>query len=149
MNLSEIIKNIIRRLKPDAGNKGPKDHRKSLGDKGERIAERFLKRKGFKVSKRNLRYKAGEIDLLMIDKEDLVIVEVRTIQDKGELALEDRVPYRKRQQLIRLANYLIAELDDPLPPIRFDICVVVMEPSIEVHHYKDAFRSDEIGRQRY
>ena len=43
-----------------------------LGRKGEKQAEKYLKRKGFKLLHRNYKMKAGEIDLIMEDGQELV-----------------------------------------------------------------------------
>ncbi len=96
---------------------------------------------------RNLRGKMGEIDLLMQDGDDLVIVEVRAISHKGEYDLEEKVPYGKRKQLVRLAKTLVSELPDPLPPVRIDVCIVVLQPGKgkkpEIIHYEDAFHANQ------
>ena len=117
----------------------PKDPRGKLGAKGERLAEKYLKSHGFKPVARNLTRKIGEIDLLMWDTEELVIVEVRTVTDSKYNDPNDRIPVSKRRQLTRVARQLESELPDPLPPIRFDVCIVTMQPEPVVHHLKHAF----------
>lgn len=112
------------------------------GAAGEKLAERFLKRLGFRLAARNLRRKAGEIDLLMWDGEDLVIVEVRSMRDESSVPAAQRVPASKRRQLLRLARHLLSEFTPPAPTIRFDICLVVFEPEPVVHHLPNAFRED-------
>ena len=124
------------------------DNREKTGRRGERYAERYLKKKGYRLAERNLRRKAGEIDLVMWDGEDLVIVEVRTVHLHGEGPLEERIPYRKRRQLVRLARGLVAELPDPLPPVRFDLCVVILEPERRITHFRDAFTVDELNAEQ-
>jgi putative endonuclease len=119
------------------------DRRRSLGAKGERIAEKYLKRQGFKPVKRNLRNKAGEIDLLMWDGEELVIVEVRSVQSEGAVWLSEKIPLSKRRQVTRVAKHILAELEEPLPVVRFDACIVVMDPKPTVTHYVNAFSPDE------
>ncbi|GBE29689.1 hypothetical protein BMS3Bbin04_00711 [bacterium BMS3Bbin04] len=119
------------------------DSRKALGAKGERLAEKYLKRKGFKPVSRNLRNKAGEIDLLMWDGEELVVVEVRSVQIEGSVMASERIPISKRRQVTRVAKHLLAELSDPLPVVRFDVCIVVMQPTPTVTHFVNAFSPDE------
>jgi len=115
--------------------------RKELGAKGEKIAEKYLRKKGMRPVQRNLRRKAGEIDLLMMDKDELVIVEVRTVQESYGFDASDRISPGKRKQLIRVAKHLLSELPDPLPPVRFDICVITMNQDVTIEHI-DAFRPD-------
>jgi putative endonuclease len=119
------------------------DERISLGRKGEHLAEKYLKRKGFKLAQRNLRRKAGEIDLLMWDGDELVIVEVRTVHEMHGLEASDRFPVTKRRQLVRLAKILLDEWPDPVPNIRFDTCTVVLDPKPVIHHVPYAFNPDD------
>ena len=48
------------------------------GRKGEEIAKKYLENKGYKILEQNIKNKFGEIDLVVQDKKELVIVEVRT-----------------------------------------------------------------------
>ncbi len=117
------------------------DERKNIGQKGEKLAEKYLRKKAkMKLLERNLRFKQGEIDLLMRDGDELVIVEVRTVSNRESLDRFDRVPPSKQKQLIRLGNVLLNRLPEPLPTLRYDICLVVMEPEPVVTHMIDAFR---------
>lgn len=121
--------------KPDK----PVDRRRlRLGAKGERIAEKHLKRKGYRTAARNLRNKAGELDLVMWDDDELVVVEVRTVERAGGVWAGERVPVSKQRQLTRVARHLLAGLDDPLPVVRFDVVIVEMEGKPTVHHYENA-----------
>ncbi len=117
--------------------------KKATGEKGEQIACKYLKRQGFRLVKKNMILKAGEIDLVMQDGSDLVLVEVRTIRSLEYGDPEERIPFAKRRQLIRLAKYYLATLKDPLPPVRIDLCVVVLEPEVKVYHYQDALRVND------
>lgn len=118
--------------------------RLATGKKGEQLAEKFLKRKGYRSVARNLRRKSGELDLLMWDGEELVIVEVRTVRELGGYDASDKVPPSKQKQLLRVAEALVAELPDPLPPVRIDVCVVELEPKVTIHHYVDAVRPGQV-----
>ncbi len=117
--------------------------RKEIGTKGEKIAEKYLKKRGFKPLSRNFRKSVGEIDLLMKNDDDIVIVEVRTVDKSYNFDISDKIPVKKRRQLVRVANHLIAELDDPIPNIRFDVCLVTLQPKISVNHIRDAFQPSD------
>ena len=121
-----------------------KDPRRDIGKRGERLAERYLKRRGLRTVERNLRRRSGEIDLLMRDGEELVVVEVRTLTREGGIDASDRIPPGKRRQVARVARELLAGLDDPPPPVRFDVCIVLLEPKPRVTHIPDAFRVDKL-----
>ncbi len=113
--------------------------RKETGAIGEKAAEKALKKKNYVLVERNLRFKNGEIDLLMWDKDELVIIEVRTIVRETTVAPEERVPRTKQNKLINLGQQVASQYDDP-PPIRFDVCSVTLEPELVIHHFVDAFR---------
>lgn len=123
------------------------DERISLGKRGEKLAEKYLARRGFRLFDRNLRSKAGEIDLLMWDGNELVVIEVRTVTDAQGLDISDRIPPGKRRQLVRLAEHLIEELEEPLPTIRFDAVLVELKPKPHITHVPDAFQPDDFRRR--
>lgn len=76
----------------------------ALGRRGERVAARVLKRAGYRVVARRLRTTGGEVDLVALDGETLVLVEVKASlvrPDRGSRAARpaDRVDHRKRRRL--------------------------------------------------
>lgn len=54
-----------------------------LGVEGEDIAVRYLESIGFAIAERNWRCHAGEIDIVAVEHETLVIVEVKTRRGLG------------------------------------------------------------------
>lgn len=96
--------------------------RKNLGKSGEDLACDYLKKKGFKVLGRNIRLKLGEIDILCQDKEDIILVEVKTktSADFGEPAEE--VDYFKKKKLLLLARAINQKYPDR--NIRIDVVAV-------------------------
>lgn len=100
---------------------------KTLGDAFELHALRYLMRRGLALIARNVRYRGGEIDLVMRDRDGtIVFVEVRSrrrIDYGGALA---SVGARKRARLILAARlFLVARAGHVAgrapPPCRFDI----------------------------
>lgn len=83
-----------------------KDARQELGNIGEDQALQYLKNKGYVLIGRNLRLFCGEIDLLMRDKKDLVIVEVKTKSSKDFGLAADMITYKKKRKLLQLAKAL-------------------------------------------
>lgn len=82
-------------------------HRKKLGASGEELAAQFLLARNYRILARNLKLKYGEVDILALDQESLVIVEVKTkrILSFG-LPVEMVTPakQRKLQQLALLLS---------------------------------------------
>ncbi|MBZ0266204.1 YraN family protein [bacterium] len=117
-----------------------KDPRHDLGAKGEKLAEKYLKKKGYRILRRNVTFKQGEIDILMMDGDEMVIVEVRTVHDLKGASPTTKVPYSKQKQLKRVARQLASTLPDPLPTIRFDACIVEIDSGPMIYHYENAFQ---------
>lgn len=93
--------------------------RKNLGKTGEDLAVRFLKKKGFKILGRNLRFKFGEIDILAEDKEDIVLVEVKTKTSEEFGNPAEEVDYFKKRKLNQLCRFLTQKY--PEKNIRVDV----------------------------
>lgn len=93
------------------------------GENAEEQAYRFLLAKGFEPVRRNFRCKQGELDLIMLDKQTLVIIEVRFRKsDKYGSALES-VTQKKQSRIIAATHhYLSANKTDR--PIRFDVIAI-------------------------
>ena len=49
-----------------------------FGALGEKLAARYLKEQGYKILKKNYKNKLGEIDIIAVDKNEIVFVEVKT-----------------------------------------------------------------------
>ena len=69
----------------------------ALGRRGEREAVRRLRAEGYRVLARRLRTTGGEVDVVALDGETLVLVEVKATAS-GRTA-RDRVDARKRRRL--------------------------------------------------
>lgn len=99
--------------------------RKALGTYGERIAERYLVAHGMTLLDRNWRCRAGELDLVLRDRDDLVVCEVKTRRDAGGSALA-AVDVAKYERLRRLALLWVEEHDLVRPAIRIDLVGVTI-----------------------
>lgn len=78
-----------------------------LGQYGEDLACRFLIKNGYKIVERNFRKPWGEIDIIAKSPDKtLVFVEVKTMQDRGELELkpEDQLSQSKLTKVAKTAN---------------------------------------------
>ena len=77
--------------------------KKTLGQRGEAAAARYLRRRGYKVLARGGRIGPGELDLVMLDRETIVFVEVKTRQSHDAGHPAEAVDEHKQRQLTRLA----------------------------------------------
>ncbi len=102
-----------------------------LGIWGEHQAEKFLKKRGYKVLAHNFRCKLGEIDIVALKGEYLVIIEVKTrMSNRYGLPIE-AVDEQKQRKLVRLALYYQKCKGLLNLPIRFDV-VSILDEKIEL-----------------
>ena len=112
-----------------------------LGAAAETQAQRHLERHGLRLVARNWRCPGGELDLVMRERDTLVMVEVRkrARSDYGD-AFES-VHGRKRGRLIRAAGmFLAAHPEYARSEVRFD--VVAVDGKGAVDWLKAAFESN-------
>ncbi len=76
-----------------------KDAHLETGKRGEEIAKKYLEKKGYKIIERNYKTKYAEIDLVARQKNELVLVEVRTKIGNDFGAPEDTINDKKRRKL--------------------------------------------------
>lgn len=123
---------------------------KSIGAHSEQLALRHLQSAGLKLITRNFRCRVGEIDLVMLDGNCLVMVEVRCRKTAGALttrfpsAIESVGP-QKQRKLAKAALFFLAKhkyyRDHTM---RFDV-VAYDGPTpdqYELQWIKDAFRPE-------
>ena len=102
-----------------------------LGKIGENLALEYLSKKGYRLLARNLRLFCGEIDILMQEKDSLIIVEVKTKTTSHFATPQEQVHYKKQQKLRQLARALESKF--PKRPIRIDV-VAVDEEAGKIDH---------------
>lgn len=103
------------------------------GTEAEDKAADFLLELGYTLVARRVKTKRGELDIIALDGEILVLVEVKAAQSgEPEWNLTEA-----KQAKLRLAaeDYLI-QIDQPTRPIRFDLIAVVGN---EIRHVPEAF----------
>jgi putative endonuclease len=123
----------------------------ALGARGEAIAKRYLQRLGYRCVEAGYRSWVGEIDLVMLDRRQLVFVEVKTWRaaEAGE-GPADSVDQRKQWQLTRCAQEYLTRYRLWHQSARFDVVAIVLDPRSRypdsITHYRSAFESTEDRR---
>ncbi|MET0658525.1 MAG: YraN family protein [Steroidobacteraceae bacterium] len=119
-------------------------NRKEAGGAGEALALKQLQARGLKLVLRNHRCRRGEIDLVMLDGNTLVLIEVRYRADHSFDGAAASVTTRKQRRLIAAARHLLATRSDLRRyPARFD--VVALSPDADGMKFdwiKSAFNAD-------
>jgi len=107
-----------------------------VGEHYEQQALQFLVKKKLSLVAKNYRCKWGEIDLLMLDKGVLVVVEVRYRKNSRYGSALESVTTGKQAKIIAATkHYIVAKKIDQ--PIRFD--VIAITGSAEIEWVKNAF----------
>lgn len=110
-----------------------------LGKMGESIAADYLTDKGYEILAMNYRFKKLELDILAKDKEQLVVVEVKTRQSPYLAGPEITVTRGKQKGIIKAANQYIIE-NDIMLETRFDIISILLNSKEKkIEHIEDAF----------
>ena len=98
---------------------------REIGFFGERIAEKYLLDKGFKIIDLNYHCRYGEIDIIALSKDEvLVFVEVKNYHKNSLVHPLEAITKSKQNRLIATAKQYLARyhLDDV--QARFDLIIV-------------------------
>jgi len=83
--------------------------KRATGDRGESRARQLLEAKGMQWIASNWQCAAGELDLVMIDGDELVIVEVKTRTGESSGRAEESIGHAKTARLLAAAEWFISE----------------------------------------
>ncbi|MBW5414232.1 YraN family protein [Pseudomonas sp. MAG002Y] len=99
------------------------------GQAAEDQALAYLQKQGLKLVVRNWSRRSGELDLVMLDRDTVVFVEVRSRRHIAWGGAVESIDARKRQRLIATAQlFLQSESCWAKSPCRFD--VVALSPAV-------------------
>ena len=104
-----------------------KSHNKQVGYSGEEFVSKFLQKKGFKILERNYVIQGGEIDLVCMDKDEIVFVEVKSLSSKSEIMLEQTITKKKNRSLIRTCRVWLSRKGLENSEWRIDFVGVIFE----------------------
>ncbi|MGZ4603458.1 MAG: YraN family protein [Kineosporiaceae bacterium] len=98
----------------------------AVGDYGERLAVRLLADQGMTVLARGWRCGEGEIDVVAVDGDCLVVCEVKTRRSLAAGDPLEAVTPAKQARLRRLAAAWLTENGGHYPDVRIDVVGVVL-----------------------
>lgn len=109
-----------------------------LGKKGEIEACQYLGKLGYFVMARNFKCSYGEIDIIAIDKDELVFVEVKTRCSKKYGEARDAVDKYKKKHIKKAATFYIHKNKLENNFIRFDVIEVYLrDEKFNIKHVKN------------
>lgn len=113
-------------------------NQKQTGNRGEDLTATYLEKQGYRIVARNLRLGYREIDILAYDKNELVVVEVKTSY-QSEPDLGFLISKKKQNHLVQAIDQYVEshQLD---VEVRFDVVVVLLQGNQHrITHIKEAF----------
>ena len=127
----------FKNLKPALKNLTAK---RQQGDKAEILACDYLQSRNLSLLEKNYGTRAGEVDLIMRDKNDtetLVFIEVRFRKNKDYGGAASSVTTKKQQRIIKAA-LAYQQQNAPQSSMRFDV-VAIEGDNMEIDWIKNAF----------
>jgi putative endonuclease len=114
-----------------------------LARRGETAAADFLERRGHTVVERNWTCKAGEIDVISLDADELVFVEVKTRATNKCGSPEEAVDESKQERIRSLAEIYLSAAGLTDVDVRFDVIAIryMGDDRALLRHHRDAFRA--------
>lgn len=118
------------------------DPRRAVAKLGEDAAVQYLARAGYTILDRNYRCRAGEIDVIARDGNQLVFAEVRTRTGPAFGTPEDSVTHAKSTKMSACALAYLAERPAALGPWRVDFLAVDVRAGrvTQIRHLKNALQ---------
>ena len=95
-----------------------------LGRKGENAACELLQAAGMTILARNWRCKAGELDIVALDQNEIVFAEVKTMRKKEFFTPAANLSLRQRRRNFNAAKVYLRTLHIFNIPSRFDLIEV-------------------------
>ena len=117
-------------------------HRGRMGRYGETLAAKHLRKHRYRIVGRNITMQHGELDVVALRDDVLVIAEVRTRRTGAPLSPEASVDRTKQQHLIRAATEFLARSRITDVYVRFDVSAIELDDRWRVtrfDHYERAF----------
>lgn len=98
----------------------------AVGRYGEDVAEAHVRRRGWQVLERNWRCRDGELDLVALDGDELVVVEVKTRRSTAYGHPAEAVTAAKLARVRRLAALWLAVHEIRPRSVRVDVIAVLL-----------------------
>lgn len=112
-----------------------------IGTRGEDAAAAYLERIGMTIVERNWRTPRGELDIVAVDGDELVLCEVKTRRSAAKGTPEEAVSSAKQRRIARLAREYLAYAGLDPCRVRFDVVTirVLSEDRALLRHHRSAF----------
>ncbi len=112
-----------------------------LGARGEKLAAKLLRGKNYSILCRNYKVKAGEIDLVARDGENLVFVEIKTRRATTRSRPAEGLSSKQKKRIYHAAQNYLYQIDNPNLIYRFDLIEIILSRFgiREIRHWENNF----------
>ena len=108
-----------------------------IGKFGEDEATKYLEQKGYKILDRNFSCKRGEIDIVALDKAQIVFIEIKSRTNKEYGLPSEAVTKKKIEHILKTAEYYLYVRNLQKEAVRIDVIEVYIENmQIKINHLK-------------
>ena len=107
-----------------------------IGKIGEELAVKYLKQIGYKIIERNFKCRLGEIDIIALEKNEIIFIEVKTRTSIKYGHPADAVNENKQKHLIKSVKYYLYLRSLENEYVRIDV--------IEMYLYKNKYKVNHI-----
>ncbi len=108
-----------------------------IGKFGEDEAVKYLKQKGYKILDRNFSCKQGEIDIIALDKEEIVFIEIKARMSLKYGSPAEAVTKYKLKHIYKTAEYYLYIRNLENKNCRIDVIeVYIKNKKIIINHLK-------------
>lgn len=114
-------------------------YKQETGKTGEDIASEYLEKNKYSIIERNFRCNQGEIDIVAVDKNEIVFIEVKTRSNKNFGLPSEAVNIEKKKHLKRAIEYYVYIKKLEKCFIRIDVIeIYIKNNKIYLNHIKQA-----------
>lgn len=111
-----------------------------LGHRGEAVAAKYYLQRGYTLLEHNYRTRLGELDLILLKEECLIIAEVKTRSTRQSIMPCEAVNLAKQKRMILAAKRYLQHSPYREFSVRFDVVEVFpADHGWQIHCIQDAF----------
>jgi putative endonuclease len=97
------------------------------GNFAEKAAENFLRKQGYQILARNYYKFYGELDIIASFKDEVIFVEVKSLENENFISLEETISRKKTLRLTKIINSWLSENHKQESFWRLDFIGLVIE----------------------
>jgi putative endonuclease len=123
----------------------------TTGEEGERRAAEYLQKQGCRILQRNFSCREGEVDIIAKDGNELVFVEVKVRDIRGNERPEAAVTTAKKHKLCKAARQFMRKYKLTEALFRFDVIGFDTDDNDnwKLHHWQNVINYEQALRRKH